>query len=218
MLGFKSRVHHLRAPRGTGTFGGSQSLIKKGTCIHRITGPLYLEVSKLYPDISNLDLPGPNFRHDTGSAWTFDELSGEYYLHLFCPEQPDLNWENSDVVDEVHQVMKFWLDKGVDGFRMDVINLISKEPGLPNAPVTVPGQKFQPADVFFANGPRLHEYLRGLRKLLDQYDAFAVGEMPFVADEQEVLNSVASERKELNMIFQFDMFVGGISFSFGTYG
>jgi alpha-glucosidase/molybdopterin synthase catalytic subunit len=72
--------------------------------------------------------------------------------------------------------------------------------------------------VFFANGPRLHEYLRGLRKLLDQYDAFAVGEMPFVADEQEVLNSVACERKELNMIFQFDMFVGGISFSFGTYG
>ncbi|KAK2591697.1 hypothetical protein QQS21_010609 [Conoideocrella luteorostrata] len=140
-----------------------------------------------------------------GSAWSFDDLSGEYYLHLFCPEQPDLNWENRHVVDEVHQVMKYWLDKGVDGFRMDVINLISKEPGLPDAPVTVPIQDFQPADMFFANGPRLHEHLRGIRKILDEYDAFAVGEMPFVADEQEVLRSVASDRQELNMIFQFDM-------------
>jgi len=101
--------------------------------------------------------------------------------------------------------MSFWLDKGVDGFRMDVINLISKTPGLPDAPVILPGQEFQPADVHYANGPRLHEFLRGLRATLNQYDAFAVGEMPWVKAERDVLNAVVADRKELNMIFQFDM-------------
>jgi glycosidase len=101
--------------------------------------------------------------------------------------------------------MTFWLDKGADGFRMDVINLISKTPGLPDAPLTLPNQQFQPAQMHYANGPRLHEYLRGLRRILDQYNAFAVGEMPWVKEERDVLNAVAADRKELNMIFQFDM-------------
>ncbi|QUC20487.1 uncharacterized protein UV8b_04728 [Ustilaginoidea virens] len=140
-----------------------------------------------------------------GSAWAFDEPSGEYYLHLFCPEQPDLNWENPSVVQEVHRVMEFWLDKGVDGFRMDVINFISKTSGLPDAAVTRPGQAFQPAEKLYANGPHLHEYLRGLRRVLDRYDAFAVGEMPCVDDEKEVLKAVAGPRNELNMIFQFEL-------------
>lgn len=109
------------------------------------------------------------------------------------------------MVHKVHEIVRFWLDKGVDGFRMDVIDLISKEPGLPDVPVTVPEQEFQPADLHFANGPRLHEFLRDLRKILDEYDAFAVGEMPWAKSEADVINSVAADRKELNMIFQFDM-------------
>ncbi len=101
--------------------------------------------------------------------------------------------------------MEFWLERGVDGFRMDVINLISKKPGLPDASVTVPDQEFQPAHHYYSNGPRLHEFLRGFRKILDHYDAFAVGEMPWAKNEEDVINSVADHRKELNMIFQFDM-------------
>ena len=101
--------------------------------------------------------------------------------------------------------MKFWLDKGVDGFRMDVINLISKAPGYPNAPVTIDGQEHQPAHMHYACGPRLHEHLKTLRKVLDEYDAFAVGEMPWAKHENQVLDVVGSERKELNMIFQMDM-------------
>jgi glycosidase len=140
-----------------------------------------------------------------GSAWTFDITTQEYYLHLFCSEQPDLNWENPAVVDAVHEIMEFWLRRGVEGFRMDVINLISKEPGLPDAPVTVQGEVFQPAHALYANGPRLHQFLRGLRRVLDRHDAFAVGEMPWAKGIGDVVASVAEDRRELNMIFQFDM-------------
>lgn len=126
-------------------------------------------------------------------------------LHLFCTEQPDLNWENPKVVSAVHDIMTFWLDKGVDGFRMDVINMISKTPGLPDAPVTVESSPHQPAMSHYANGPRLHEHLRGLREVLDRYNAFSVGEMPFVREPEEIIRVVGASRKELNMIFQFDI-------------
>lgn len=182
--------------------------MQRATGIHQTTGHPFSEVSTSSPAIHPL-LIQVHFltRHHSapGSAWSFDEKTGEYYLHLFCKEQPDLNWEDPDVVRAVHSVMKFWLDKGVDGFRMDVINLISKTPGLPDAPLTLPDQQFQPAQVYYANGPRLHEFLRGLRSILDQYGAFAVGEMPWVKEERDVLDAVAADRKELNMIFQFDM-------------
>lgn len=144
-----------------------------------------------------------------GSAWEYDNSTNEYYLHLFAREQPDLNWENPEVVAEVHDIMTFWLERGVDGFRMDVINLISKVPGLPDAPITMPDAQFQPASDLYANGPRLHEHLRGLREILDQYDAFAVGEMPWAKTTDDVIKSVAEHRRELNMIFQFDMYVDG---------
>ncbi|KAK6345777.1 hypothetical protein TWF718_007683 [Orbilia javanica] len=140
-----------------------------------------------------------------GSAWEYDAVTDEYYLHLFCAEQPDLNWENPKVVSAVHDILRFWLDKGVDGFRMDVINVVSKTPGLPDAPITVESSKYQPAMMHYANGPRLHEHLRGLRAILDQYDAFSVGEMPFVSDPEDILQAVGASRKELNMIFQFDI-------------
>jgi glycosidase len=149
-----------------------------------------------------------------GPAWTYVEARDEYYLNLFCPEQPDLNWENPDVVTEVHDIMHFWLKKGVDGFRMDVINMISKTPGLPDAPVVFPGRDCQPGSMHHSYGPRLHEWLKGLRSVLDQYDAFAVGEMPCVKKEEQVAATVAADRKELNMIFQFDI----VDMDIGTNG
>jgi glycosidase len=103
--------------------------------------------------------------------------------------------------------MRFWLDRGVDGFRMDVINFISKEPGLPDAPVTDPSSAWQSAISLHSAGPRLHEFLRGIGSLLEEYDACSVGEMPGVSDPEEVLKSVGQERGELNMIFHFELYV-----------
>lgn len=106
----------------------------------------------------------------------------------------------------VHDIMTFWLDKHVDGFRADVINMISKAPGLPDAPVVLPGQHLQPPNSLFANGPRLHEFLRGLRSaVLSRYDCMIVGEMPWLSDRDQVLKVIGESRGELDMIFQFDM-------------
>ncbi|MEW5989446.1 MAG: alpha-glucosidase [Chloroflexota bacterium] len=139
----------------------------------------------------------------SGSAWQYDPLTDEYYLHLFSRKQPDLNWENPAVRQSVYDMMRWWLDKGVDGFRMDVINLISKVPGLPDAPITGPG-RYQWAGPYFANGPRIHELLQEMNTaVLSNYDVMTVGEMPMVSPEQALLY-VAPERREVNMIFQFD--------------
>lgn len=143
-----------------------------------------------------------------GSAWTFDELTGEYYLHLFAPEQPDLNWECEAMREEVYATMRFWLDKGVDGFRMDVINLISKDPRLPDATVADPSTKYHHGCEHYANGPRIHEYLRAIGAIMEEYSAFSVGEMPWISDANEILRCVGSDRKELNMIFNFDVVEG----------
>ena len=140
------------------------------------------------------------------SAWAWDEKTGEYYLALFTPEQPDLNWESTEVRTAVHDVMRFWLDKGCCGFRMDVINHISKVQTFPDAPVVVPGHRYQPGHVYFANGPRLHEWLKELnREVLSRYDTITVGEMPFVQDEHEIIRGVGAREHELRMIFIFDM-------------
>lgn len=140
-----------------------------------------------------------------GSAWEYDEAADEYYLHIFAPEQPDLNWENPKVRDEVHDIMRFWLDKGVDGFRCDVINFISKVQDFPDAPITRHDQEFQPGNQYYACGPRLHEYLQGVGKVLNEYNAFSVGEMPSVDDPKEILKAVGFDRGELNMIFHFEI-------------
>ncbi|KAL5594489.1 hypothetical protein BROUX41_001421 [Berkeleyomyces rouxiae] len=146
-------------------------------------------------------LPPNNWiSHFQGPSWRYDEASGQYYLHLFCPEQPDLNWENPAVRRAVHDVIRFWLDRGIDGFRMDVINFISKPDGLPDSTSTeVP----RGCDLYSA-GPRLHEYLKEIGDILKEYDAFSVGEMPCVSDTAEIIKSVAAERGELSMIFHFD--------------
>jgi oligo-1,6-glucosidase len=143
---------------------------------------------------------------EANPAWTWDEESQEYYLSLFTPEQPDLNWENSDVREAVYNVLRYWLDRGASGFRMDVINLISKVQEFPDADIVVPGARYQPGDKYFANGPRLHEWLKEInRQVLSKYDTLTVGEMPFVRDEDEIIRVVGAESEELNMIFAFDL-------------
>jgi glycosidase len=140
----------------------------------------------------------------SGSAWEWDEHTQEYYLRLFAYAQPDLNWENPEVVAAVHDIVRFWLDRGVDGFRMDVINFISKEPGLPDAPVTKPGF-LQSGIQWYSCGPRLHEFFQGLGAILKEYDAFSVGEMPGVYDPKEIAKAVSQDRGELGMAFHFEI-------------
>ncbi|KAK3393968.1 glycoside hydrolase superfamily [Podospora didyma] len=142
------------------------------------------------------------------SAWIYDEVTKEYYLAVFTPEQPDLNWENPDVRAAVHDILRFWLDKGVAGFRMDVINLISKDQTFPDGEIVISGQKYQPGTAHYANGPRLHEFLQEMKQeVLSKYEpeVMTVGEMPFVYDEQEILKIVHHEKGFLNMIFNFEL-------------
>ena len=136
----------------------------------------------------------------SGSAWTYDPPTGEYYLHLFATKQPDLNWDNPNVRADVHDIMRFWLDKGVDGFRMDVIPFISKQDGLPDYP-----DHHRAAPQFFhGSGPRLHDYLQEMnREVLSHYDVMTVGEAFGVTTEATPL-LVDERRGELNMIFNFD--------------
>ncbi|MFC4802830.1 alpha-glucosidase [Neobacillus sp. GCM10023253] len=139
----------------------------------------------------------------SGPAWGYDEATNEYYLHLFSKKQPDLNWENPKVRQEVYQMMKFWLEKGVDGFRMDVINMISKAPGLPDG-VQHSGQLFGDGAPYFMNGPRIHEFLQEMNKeVLSQYPTISVGEMPGTTPEDAVLYTNPN-RREVNMIFTFE--------------
>jgi oligo-1,6-glucosidase len=136
----------------------------------------------------------------SGSAWKLDPATGEYYLHLFAEKQPDLNWDNPKVRHEVYDLMKFWLDKGVDGFRMDVIPFISKREGLPDLP---PDYATRP-QYFYAMGPHLHEYLQEMnREVLSKYDEMTVGEA-FGVTLEDTPTLVNERRNELNMIFNFD--------------
>lgn len=139
-----------------------------------------------------------------GSAWEYDEATGEYYLHLFSKKQPDLNWENKELRHEIYAMMKWWLDKGIDGFRMDVINLISKDPKFPNAPKKNKSQ-YQWGREYYRNGPRIQYFLREMhQKVLAKYDIMTVGETPGV-DPEEANLYVAEERHELDMVFQFEL-------------
>ena len=99
--------------------------------------------------------------------------------------------------------MRFWLDRGIDGFRLDVINYISKNQDFPDSDPS--GDVLFPGSEYYAAGPRLHEYLKGIGQILQQYDAFSVGEMPYVRDPKEVIKSVRHDRGELNMIFHFEL-------------
>jgi oligo-1,6-glucosidase len=141
----------------------------------------------------------------SGSTWQYDESSGEYYLHLFSRKQPDLNWENPDVRAAVYSMMNWWLDRGVDGFRMDVINLISKHPELPDGEVQ-PGHRFGDGFPWYSYGPRIHEFLQEMHETVfaGRTGQFVtVGEMPGVTLEQAQLFT-DPDRHELDMVFQFE--------------
>lgn len=137
----------------------------------------------------------------SGPAWEYDKTTDMYFLHLFSKKQPDLNWDNPAVRQDVFDMMNWWLKKGVDGFRMDVISLISKEPGLPDKE---PGINGYATFYVSANGPHVHEYLQEMRqKALNNADTITVGECSGVTLE-EAKKYARSDEKELNMVFQFE--------------
>ena len=151
----------------------------------------------------------------SGSAWKYDETTDMYYLHLFSPKQPDLNWDNPAVRREVYDMMTRWCDKGIDGFRMDVISLISKPAGLPDAPLM---NELYGDCGCTANGPHVHEYLQEMnREVLSKYDIMTVGETACVTLE-EAKKYACSEGTELNMVFQFEHvgLDGGEQFNWST--
>ena len=146
--------------------------------------------------------------HFSGPTWTWDEHTGQYYLHIFSPKQPDLNWENPEVRQAVYAMMRWWLNRGVDGFRMDVINMISKDTSLPD---TVPrsGSRYGPGDQYFSCGPRNHEFLQEMYREVfagrntGAAHVLTVGEMPGVTIPQALLFTEPG-RHELDMVFQFE--------------
>ncbi|WP_105177538.1 glycoside hydrolase family 13 protein [Clostridium cagae] len=133
----------------------------------------------------------------SGSAWQYDEETDMYYLHLFSKKQPDLNWENPELRSDVYSMMQWWLGKGIDGFRMDVINFISKNQEFPDG-VNGDFSKYS------MNGPRIHEFLEEINeKVLRGKNLITVGEMPGVSVEEAKLYT-GEDRNELNMVFQFE--------------
>ena len=134
-----------------------------------------------------------------GKAWTWDEVRGEYYMHLFAVKQPDLNMDNPLVREEVKKVLKFWLDMGVDGFREDVITFISKAEGLPNDYI-MPAQK---GINLYNHGPHIHEYLAEFKRdVLDHYDCFTLAEAPLV-NPRTALKYIHEEKGQMDMMIQF---------------
>ncbi|WP_068505202.1 glycoside hydrolase family 13 protein [Paenibacillus kribbensis] len=132
------------------------------------------------------------------STWTQDERTGEYYFHSFAKEQPDLNWENAELRREIYRMMRFWLDQGIDGFRMDVVNLLAKVQGFPDA------ERPEHID-YLGNNPGIHDYLQEMnREVLRHYDIMTVGEIPFVTPEDGLLY-VAESRQELHTLFHFQV-------------
>lgn len=137
-----------------------------------------------------------------GSAWELDEHTGMYYLHCFSRKQPDLNWENPKVRDEVFDMMNWWCEKGIDGFRMDVISMISKDPSFPDGPVE--DGLYGSLTPYVCNGPHVHEYLQEMnRRVLSHYDLLTVGEAAGVTIE-EAQKYANNDGTELGMVFQFE--------------
>jgi oligo-1,6-glucosidase len=141
----------------------------------------------------------------SGPCWAWDEAAGQYYLHLFSRKQPDLNWENPEVRQAIYAMMRWWLDRGVDGFRMDVIDMISKDTSLPDTRPR-PGSRYGFGGQYFLCGPRNHEFLQEMyREVFAGRDAhvLTVGEMPGVTIAEAALFTTPA-RRELDMVFQFE--------------
>ena len=136
-----------------------------------------------------------------GSAWEKDPISNDYYLHYFSKKQPDLNWENNKVREEVYDVMKFWLDKGIDGFRMDVIPFISKDQDFNN----LSKKELLNPEKVYSSGPRLHEFLKEMNsKVLSKYDILSIGEA-FGISEDTMIQLSDEREEELDLVFLFDI-------------
>ena len=147
-----------------------------------------------------------------GSAWEYDPQTQMYYLHLFSKKQPDLNWENEKVRQEVYDMMKFWCEKGIDGFRMDVISMISKDQRFPDGEMN--NGLYGDFGPYCVHGPRVHEFLQEMnQKVLSKYDIMTVGETAGVTIE-EAQKYAGDDRNELNMVFQFEHVESGC----GDYG
>ena len=150
----------------------------------------------------------------SGSAWEYDAQTDMYYLHLFSKRQPDLNWDNPEVRQRVFEMMNWWCEKGIDGFRMDVISLISKDMEFPDG---VPGETGYAANTA-ANGPHVHEYLQEMnQKVLSHYDLITVGEASGVTVE-EAMKYANADGTELNMVFQFEHVGEGRTTAENHYG
>ena len=135
------------------------------------------------------------------NAWAYDKTTDAYYLHYFAVKQPDLKWENPNLRREIYDMMHFWFQKGVDGFRMDVIPFISKDTSYPEIDAQEPHEYI----AYYANGPQVHTYLHELnREVVSQYDAFTVGEGPGISIDQ-ALDFVDQKRQEIDMFFHFDL-------------
>lgn len=142
------------------------------------------------------------------NAWKYDAASDSYYFHIFSEKQPDLNWENPKVRYEVYDMMKFWLDKGVDGFRLDVIACISKDISFPEMPTNMPVSAWFP---YYAQGPHLHDYLQEMnREVFSKYDCMNVGEMSFITTDNALM-FVDEDRNELQTFYHFDHTGVGVS-------
>ena len=147
-----------------------------------------------------------------GSAWEYDPQTQMYYLHLFSKKQPDLNWENEKVRQEVYDMMTFWCEKGIDGFRMDVISMISKDQAFPDGKMN--NSLYGDFGPYCVHGPRIHEFLQEMnREVLSRYDIMTVGETSGVTIE-EAQKYAGEAGKELNMVFQFEHVDNGS----GDYG
>jgi oligo-1,6-glucosidase len=141
----------------------------------------------------------------SGSAWELDARTGEYYLHFFSPKQPDLNWETPEVRAAIYSMLRWWLDRGVDGFRLDVLNLLSKDPALPDGAIPE-GERYGNGLPFFVSGPRIHEFVQEMhREVFAGRDEplLVVGETPGASIEEAALFTDPA-RAEVDMVFQFE--------------
>ncbi|MFA5014176.1 MAG: alpha-glucosidase [Actinomycetota bacterium] len=139
------------------------------------------------------------------SVWEYDKLTNQYYLHLFSKKQPDLNWQNENVRKEIYDIMNWWLDRGIDGFRLDTITLIDKKDGLPDSKKEASVSEYVFDNTMFANRPRVHIYLKEMyKKVFEGKDIMVVGEAPFV-NANTASEYVNEDKKKLNMIIDFDM-------------
>ena len=149
--------------------------------------------------------PRKSFFDVNGDAWKYDEQTKSYYLHIFSQKQPDLNWENPKVRQEMYSMIKFWFDKGVDGFRMDVIPFISKDTTFP----PIPAEYNNNWGAFYIHGPHTHEYIQEMnREVLSKYDIMTVGEIGATPEDAHLF--VDEDRRELNMLYSFE----GVDFGY----